>query len=98
MVPIDQLFDLTQIFLVVNGLMFTAIGAADHKNHKLKTGLSIVGLFVSVIWQWSNCLLENPCGNTYPYDWLLRYILPTGFIVGWVISLVIHVTNFGEGA
>lgn len=92
----ESLIDFANMFLVSNGLFFAALGASETNNDKLKVGLSVAGILVSVFWVICtfDTKIEGQAGNK---EYVLIY-MPLAFILGWLVSLGIHSYNWWKEA
>lgn len=92
----ENLVDFANMFLVSNGLFFAALGASETSNDKLKVGLSVAGVLVSVFWIICtlDVILDEQTGNK---ENVLIY-MPLAFIIGWAVSLGIHTYNWWSEA
>ena len=87
-----ELIDFANMFLITNGLFFAALGATETHNEKLKVGLSIGGLLISI--SWIVCTTDVTLSSELtPKVFILKYI-PCAFIAGWLLSLCIHGYNW----
>lgn len=89
----DRLVDFATMFMVTNGLFFTALGAAETSNDKLKVGLSIGGVIVSGLWL--ICTVDVEPNPMTPSDKVLVW-MPVVFGAGWLISGYIHACNWAK--
>ncbi|CAN0404302.1 unnamed protein product, partial [Phaeothamnion confervicola] len=89
---VKTLIQLCQMFLVPATVLIAALSNAD--NERLKTGVSFLGLAVSLIW-WASAgqfyaeLPEDSRSFWKPF-WLSGHALPFLFVVTWLVSMVIH--------
>lgn len=90
----DQHIQLTQLFLVANSIF--AVALADADNEKLKTGVSIAGLVISLSWLVTN--MASIGGSTMgPRAVVGSLFLMAGLaIVGWGWSLKVHASNWRD--
>ncbi|HUQ70826.1 MAG TPA: hypothetical protein VM165_14950 [Planctomycetaceae bacterium] len=95
--PADpDLVKVTEIFLVPSSFLVAALGTADTNFHR--AAVSLVGLIISVLW-WI-CSREamaeqKPASPTaeaapHPRRTLILSWLSLVFVVGWLVSMVIH--------
>ena len=88
-----DLIKTTEIFLVPSSFLVAALGTADSNPHRV--GVSLIGLAVSVLW-WvgsREALRElESTTNKSPRSHRTRALLglPMLFVVGWLISAVVH--------
>ncbi|MBI1188262.1 MAG: hypothetical protein GC206_13185 [Alphaproteobacteria bacterium] len=92
MVP--DLVKVTEIFLVPSSFLVAALGTADTNPHR--AGVSLLGLIVSILW-WvgsrdalAEAEKEGPA-KIKPARLRILIWLPVLFIIGWFISLMIHI-------
>ncbi|MCU0710008.1 MAG: hypothetical protein MUF23_17135 [Pirellula sp.] len=91
---IPDLTKCSEIFLVPSSFLVAALGTADTYSHK--AAVSAIGLAVSLLWM--ICTLEarrndtdgKPTARTMARHHVLVWF-PMLFIVGWLVSLVVHV-------
>src|SRR5688572_12075467 len=89
----DTQVQLTEIFLT--GISILAVALAAARNEKLKTGLSIAGIAVSVAW--AVCMFSLPAAGGYATVVNALDTLPLLALVGWLISAAIHGWNWWQG-
>jgi hypothetical protein len=83
----------TEIFLIPSSFLVAALGTADTNPHR--AAVSLVGLTVSALWLTCACesMPKIKPSDQAPRSRRLRILawwLPMVFIVGWSISVVIH--------
>ncbi|MDJ0571298.1 MAG: hypothetical protein QNJ53_19915 [Pleurocapsa sp. MO_192.B19] len=76
----EELFQITNVFAVINGLLVTALGATETANNSLKLGLSIGGLVVSIVWVISTYQYTHSAVELSNYSNIIAYVLPGIFI------------------
>jgi hypothetical protein len=84
----------SELFLVPSSFLVAALGTADTNYHK--AAVSLLGLVVSVVWLWCSreARAEIPDESVSPRQIVrLRALewFPLVFIVGWLVSAVVHV-------
>ena len=72
----------------------TALGAAETNNDKLKIGLSVGGLVISALWLVCARDIADDLPALAIHDRVLAWYLPAAFLVGWLVSLIIHFLNW----
>jgi len=85
-----DLTKVTEIFLVPSSFLVAALGTADTNPHR--AAVSLVGFAVSVLWL--ICSRESLGGSESPRSkrtHILSLHLPLIFVVGWLLSFVVHV-------
>lgn len=88
----DQV-QLTEIFLIANSVF--AVALAEARNEKLKTGLSLAGLLISLAW-----LISVWNVAVTPVEVTVSSVLkslPFLAIIGWIVSTRIHGKNWSKG-
>ncbi len=90
----DQLFQITNVFAVTNGLLTAALGAAETGNDWLKSGLSLSGIIISILWimtskDWFKS--NDPRTKLPEYSKKIATYLPRLFVIGWGISASVHI-------
>ena len=91
-----ELVDFANMFLITNGLFFTALGATATHNDKLKTCLSLAGILISLMW----CICTFEIFGEKEIDTLRGQILvfmPMLFMLGWFFSLGVHACHWRKG-
>jgi hypothetical protein len=92
-----DLVKITEVFLIPCSFLVAALGTADTNPHR--AGVSVIGLFVSVLWwicSWEALADRRPAGPDDTADAHSRRVrimawLPVFFVACWVVSLVAHV-------
>ena len=97
-----DLTKLTLLFLIPNHFLVAALGGAD--SNLLRTAVSLLGLVLSVLWLACSRDAASPAGDSTPdggrragalrarmLSWL-----PLVFVVGWLISTVIHGSHWNR--
>lgn len=84
----NELYALTNTFLVTTGIFAAALGAAPTDG--LKAGLSLSAFFLAILW--AICTINKRCELTTPplREEILVY-MPFLFVVGWFFSFKIHI-------
>lgn len=91
-----DLIKITEIFLVPSSFMVAALGTADTNLHR--AAVSVVGLIISALWM--VCSLEAMSDSRQPSNGVdaiahprrirILCVLPVVFMVGWILSTVVH--------
>lgn len=90
-----DLTKLAEIFLVPSSILVGALGVAS--TEPLKTGISILGLLVSILWAiCSHDAFRTIQPNPSVRESVLA-CLPTLFILGWLISTGVHGWRWSQG-
>lgn len=90
---VAQQVSVAQLFLVAISIF--AVALAEARNEKLKTGLSLAGIIISIAWGlcvW--CADPKPAGSTTE---TVLAVLPALAAGGWLISTTIHAGNWIRG-
>jgi hypothetical protein len=85
-----DLIKVTEIFLVPSSFLVAALGTADTNPHR--AGVSLLGLIVSALW-WACCreaLTEHGVEPARKRRRRLLVSLSHVFVVGWLLSLIVH--------
>ena len=90
----NELFEFGGMFLITNGLFFAGLGATEASNEKLKTGLSLAGLIISILWFVCTIDIANNLQKTLTMRGLVLVYMPLAFIVGWLFSMRVHICNW----
>lgn len=90
----NELIQFANMFLITNGLFFAALGATETSNDKLKVGLSIAGLLVSLFW--ITCTMDVKLSHELKNKEFVLSFMPLVFILGWIISFSIHANNWWQ--
>jgi hypothetical protein len=93
-----DLIKVTEIFLIPCSFLVAALGAADTNLHR--AAVSALGLIVSVLWRLCSRealadVGEQPTesvAQSHAYRRRLLHALSAVFVVGWVLSLVVHLS------
>src|SRR5689334_5549107 len=101
-IVVPDLVKVTEIFLVPSSFLVAALGTADTNPHR--AAVSLVGLIVCVMWvtcsreAYSEATPEisGSAGLAPPRRIRLLAWLPVVFLVGWSVSVVIHVWLWGR--
>ena len=91
----DLLIQICNAFLITNGLILAALGAAETNNDKLKVGLSAAGLLISALWLISAHFKYAELESYTIYGSIFSWLLPVAFAIGWIVSLYFHIKNTG---
>jgi hypothetical protein len=86
--PADVALQLTTIFLTPSGVLVAALGAA--RTEGLKTGVSLLGAAVSVIWFFCDVSALSQEAATINWYHKLVVALPAFFFSIWAISGYVH--------
>jgi hypothetical protein len=94
--PDPDLIKVTEIFLIPSSFLVAALGAADTNLHR--AAVSVLGLTVSILWWMCSRealaelhLQRSESGTaTYSRRILWLYGLAVVFLVGWILSTVVH--------
>jgi hypothetical protein len=97
-----DLIKVTEIFLIPSSFLVAALGAADTNLHR--AAVSALGLIVSVLWRLCSRealadVGEQPTeshaqtqAESHAYRRRLLHALSAVFVVGWVLSLIVHLS------
>jgi hypothetical protein len=90
----EDLFKLTEVFLTSSTILVGALSVA--RTEPLKTGISILGLFVTILWfvcglDAFGVLKEAPL-RAAVIEWL-----PALFLVCWLVSFIVHAVRWKKG-
>jgi hypothetical protein len=86
----EILTKLAEIFLLPISILATALGAAN--NERLKAGLSVAGLAVSVLW--FACTATTIPEQSTLTNGVLRWGVPVVCIIAWGISTRVHIDRW----
>ena len=82
----------TEIFLLSGSILVGALGVA--RTEGLKSGISALGLYLTVLWfvcVWGAYGAEP---NTKPWRLTMLAWMPAVFLVSWIVSFAIHVQKY----
>jgi hypothetical protein len=93
-----DLIKVTEIFLIPSSFLVAALGAADTNLHR--AAVSALGLTVSVLWRLCSREALADCdgqpadalAKSHAYRRRLLHFLSAVFVVGWVLSLIVHLS------
>ena len=95
-----DLVKVTEIFLIPSSFLVAALGTADTNIHR--AAVSLVGLTISGLWAvcsreaLAECRAVDADASAHPRRTRILVWLPVVFIVGWLISAVVHAALWNQ--
>ena len=92
--PDEMLIKRTQMFLVPLTILINALAHAD--NERLKTGVSVLGLVVVIVWWATVGQLRGQVSKWFGPTWLTTHALPGLFAIASVIAVAVHAYKWSQ--